>query len=412
MVRISRYILVLTAIIGSAIALPNLYWTIMEKPVNGPFVTFSCIDKTFMIQHFSPSGVVREDTKGNKLTREQYEKKLPMLYFMQLVTSGTMPDSINGVEMDMKNLRRARSTYRFQPKFMDSPQPDLYPLFESESGRVNLEMPDDFFRIAERVEFIEAKTNSVREEKSALFTDALAKRGFEFPSKIIAGLPTVKKSCDEGYLITDAKNQLFHLKMVKGKPYVKRINLPDNLSFKWIECVDFPNKQYYAYMISSNNEVYIVNQDTYELLKLPVEGFNPETDDLKIYGDFFNYNVIIEGDSYLKNFALDTKFNKVDFYEEKWNDRYHRAEGKVFDILFPFELTLKSPLSHYIDFRINYPNSLNWLLVSILLVAGQIFWLRRQKINLKNHLIDICLIAVTGIFGFIAVNVFQNKFFK
>lgn len=412
MVRISRYILVFTAIIGSAIALPNLYWTIMEKPVNGPFVTYSCIDKTFMIQHGSPSGVVREDTKGNKLTREQYEKKLPMLYFMQLVTSGTMPDSINGIEMDMKNLRRARSTYRFQPKFMDSPQLGLYPLFESESGRVNLEMPDDFFRIAERVEFIEAKTNSVKEEKSTLFTNALAKRGFEFPSKIIAGLPTTKKSCDEGYLITDTKNQLFHLKMAKGKPYVKRISLPEDLSFKWIECVDFPNKQYYAYMISSNNEVYIVNQDTYELLKLPVEGFNPETDDLKIYGDFFNYNVIIEGDNYMKNYALDTKFNKVDIYEEKWNDRYHRAEGKVFDTLFPFELTLKSQVSHYIDFRINYSRSLNWLLLSILLVAGQIFWLRRQKINLKNHLIDICLIAVTGIFGFIAVNIFQNKFFK
>jgi hypothetical protein len=400
----------LTAIIGSAVALPNLYWTIMEKPVNSPYIMYSIIDKGYMIQRSTPA-IVRQDTKGNSYTREEYEKKLPMMFYMQLASSGTMPDSINGVEMDMHALRKARSTYRYQPKVRDSPQPGLYPLFESESGRVNLEMPNDFFRIQDWMVFIDAKSNSVDEAKSNLFTAVLTKRGFEFPARIIAGLPTTRKSCDEGYLVTDAKEQLFHLKMVKGKPYVKKVALPDNLSFKWIECVDFSNKLYYAYLISAANEVYVLFQDTYELLKLPVTGFNPDVDELKIYGDFFNYNVIIDGESYLKNITLDNKFNKVDEYAEKWKTKYQRTEGKIFGAIFPFELSLKSDNSRYIDFRIKYSENFYWILLSLLFVGAEIYWIKRMKNGIMDHLADLLIIAVTGIFGFIAVNIFQNKFF-
>jgi len=411
MVRISRYILVLTAVIGSAIALPNLYWTIMEKPVIAPFVMYSCIDNTYMINRSTPTPT-RHDTKGNKYTREEYERKLPMMFYMQLASSGTMPDSINGIEMDMHTLRKARSTYRYQPKGKNSPLPGIYPLFESESGRVNLEMPNDFFRIQGRMEFIDTKSNTIAEEKSNLFTAVLTRRGFEFPSKIIAGLPTTRKSCDEGYLVTDAKEQLFHLKMIEGKPYVKKVALPANLSFQWIECVDFSNKLYYAYLISATNEIYVLMQDTYELQKLPISGFNPETDELKIYGDFFHYNVIIEGDSYLKNITLDNKFNKVDEYAEKWEDKYHRKEGKIFNVLFPFELTLKSDTSRYIDFRIKYSESFYWILLSLIFVGAEIYWIKKMKNGIMGHVADLVIIALTGIFGFIAVNIFQNKFFK
>jgi len=411
MVRISRYILVLAAVIGLAVAMPNLYWTIMEKPVNSPFVMYSCVENTFMIQHTTPT-LVREDLKGNKYSREDYEQKLPLMYNMQLTSNGTMPDSINGVAMEMRVLRKARSSYKYQPKSMDSPQPGIYPLFESQSGRVNLEMPNDFFRIRNRIEFIDAASNKVDEEKSTTFTAALTKRGFNFPALLIAGLPTTRKSCDEGYLVTDANNQLFHLKMEKGKPYVKNVKLPSNLTFKWIECVDFANKLYYAYLISATNEIYVLFQDTYELLKLPVSGFHPEVDVLKIMGDLFHYNVILEGDSYLRAVVLDSKFNNVDEYSEKWEDKYHRKEGKIFDFLFPFELTLKSETSRYLDFRMNHSSGYYWLLLSMLLVGLEVYWIRRMKNKITDHLLDLGIIVVTGIFGFIAVNIFQNKFFK
>ena len=145
---------------------------------------------------------------------------------------------------------------------------------------------------------------------------------------------------------------------------------------------------------------------------LPVTGFDAGIDELKIYGDLFNYNVIIEGDSYVKAYALDSKFNGVDFYSEKWNDRYHRTEGKIFSAIFPFEVSLKSENSRYIDFRIKSSLGFLWLLLSILLVVAEVIWIKREKSYLKNHLIDLFLVAITGIFGFIAVNIFPNKIYK
>ncbi|HWR99790.1 MAG TPA: DUF4857 domain-containing protein, partial [Prolixibacteraceae bacterium] len=253
MERISRIILVLVAILILAMTLPMLYLMAFEKPVRKPFILYSCIDDDFfMMRPGTPNTF--EDTRGNKYTREKYEQKLPMMNFQQLMISGVMPDTINGKAMDMHEIGRNRSFARFKPEDMNCPKPGLFPMFESQSGRANIEMPDDYFRITWRVEFLDAATNKIREEKSQLFSAALYHHGFEFPAKKIEGLPTTRKSCDEGYLVVDSSNQLFHLKMVKGKPFVKKISLPDGLKFKHILCVDFKDKKYYAYLFSEKNE--------------------------------------------------------------------------------------------------------------------------------------------------------------
>ncbi|MEA1898468.1 MAG: DUF4857 domain-containing protein, partial [Bacteroidota bacterium] len=269
--KISRYTLVFIAILASAITLPELYWLAFEKPIRAPFVLYSCIDHDFMIQDFN-KGIIRMDNKGNQYTRDEFELKLPLFYIRQLLISGTMPDTINGMAMDVQTIGRARSTFRLRPRTMIAPDPGLFPLFESESGRANLEMPEDYFRIKWRMEFINAKENKVYEKKSQMFTAVLQKRGFDFPAKMISGIPTTRKSCDEGYLVIDEKDQLFHIKMIEARPYVKKVEVPENLKFKHIECVDFKDKKYYSYLITSNNEVYILTQDEYELIKLPIEG--------------------------------------------------------------------------------------------------------------------------------------------
>ena len=67
------------------------------------------------------------------------------------------------------------------------------------SGRVDLKMPDDVFRITSKgIDFIDMATNSVKADKSLQFTEAMTKKGFRFPATEIAGNPTVKKSMTKG----------------------------------------------------------------------------------------------------------------------------------------------------------------------------------------------------------------------
>ena len=60
----------------------------------------------------------------------------------------------------------------------------------------------------------------------------MTKKDFRFPAIEIAGNPTVKKEYDEGYLLLDADRRLFHLKQVKGRPYVRAITLPEGLTLE------------------------------------------------------------------------------------------------------------------------------------------------------------------------------------
>jgi len=410
MEKISRYILVFVAILSFAVVLPKFYWMAFGKPMRVPFVQYSCVNKDFMIHRISEKKWI--DTKGNEYTREEYEEKLPMLFTKQLLASGTMPDSINGIALDMRAVSKEKSFFRLRASEVDAPRPDLFPLFESRSGRAQLELPEDFFRINWRIDFIDATTNTIVEEKSQLFSAALFRKGFSFPAKIIAGIPTPRKSCDEGYLIIDSKDQLFHLKMIKSKPFVHKVDLPEDLKFRHIGCVDNKNKAFYAFLISAKNEIYILEQDNYSLLKWPVEGYNAANCDLKIYGDFFNYTAIIEAKDHLKAIVLDKHYQFVDSYTEKWPVREESREGRIFASIFPAQLSLTHENSTFLRFYFTPSKGYNWIFLNLLFLTMHLIWLIKRKSELKNHFADLGIVALTGIFGFIAIHFFQNKFYE
>jgi hypothetical protein len=407
MEKVSRYILVFVAIITLAIMLPKLYWIAFGKPIRKPFILYSCISNDFMISRADEG--TWQDTKGNRYTRDQYEQKLPMMFFKQLLTAGSMPDSINGIELEMKAIARSKSFFRLKMNDVDAPASPLYPLFESQSGRAMFEWPEDFFRITWRVDFIHAATNQIEEKKSQLFSAALYHNGFSFPAKHISGLSTPRKSCDEGYLIIDSNDRLFHLKMIKGKPYVRKVNVPDGLKFSHISCVDFKNKDFYAYLFSDKNEIYILTQADYQLIKWPVEGFELSKCDLKIYGDLFNYTVVIEAEDHVKAVALSPDYQLLNMYTEFWKTKEQLIEGKLFASVFPFQISMTSENSKFVRFYFTPSAGFNWIFFNAIILAIQFGWLYWQRAKLRNHWGDLGIIAVCGIYGLVAIHLFRNS---
>lgn len=407
--KITRYILVFIAVITLSIFIPKLFWMVFEKPIRKPIMHYSCVSNQFLVNRSEKEWT---DTKGNQYSRDEYEQMLPMMFFKQLLASGTMPDSIRGIALEMRAISKERSFFRLKVNEVDAPRPDLYPLFESSSGRAQLQLPEDFFRINWRIDFIDAATNKILEEKSQLFSAALFHNGFSFPAKLISGLSTPRKSCDEGYLIVDSKDQLFHLKMIKGKPFVKKVDVPEGLKFRNISCVDFKNKDFYAFLFSDKNEIFILRQNNYQLIKWPVEGYKPENYDLKIYGDLFNYTIILEADDHSKAIALTPDYQLVDACTEYWKTKEQLTEGKLFASIFPAQVSMTSYNSKFIRFYFTLSKGMNWVFFNLLLLVIHIIWLYVRKSRLKNHLVDYGIVAVCGIYGLIAIHLFQNKFFE
>lgn len=407
MTKISRYILVIIAILTASVVLPELFWTAFDKPVKVPYVQYSCMINDFTI--FNSSEKTRKDTKGNSYTRDEYEMLLPLLYTRQLIVDERLPDTILGEETDIRKYSKARSFKRIKPSDFQSPQPQLYPLFESESGRANLQLPNDLFRISWRLEFINAENNTIDEEKSRMFSAALYQKGFQFPAKQISGIATTRKSCDEGYFVVDSEDQLFHLKMIKGQPYIKKVELPEGLSFKYICCTDFKNKLFYAYLIGNDNGIYILTQNEYQLIRWPIEDYIPEDDDLKIQSDYFNYNVTIRSQSKQKSYALDKDYKLVDTYEFDWIPNEECTVGKISTSIFPFAFSLKKSNSRYIRFYPQIPKGFLWIIVNLLFVGCQLLLIKKRRTKFFNQILDLIIISATGLFGFIAVNIFPNK---
>jgi hypothetical protein len=408
MIKFSRFILVFTGIIVASIALPSFYWTVFEKVPKSPVVYYSCVLDDFVIV----DGDKRVDTKGNSYNSTEYNSILPLMFFRQLMTDGTMPDSIKGVKMEPSSIGRASGFFRYTPRYLNAPQPSLYPMIESASGKVNLTMPDDYFRIDKRMEFIVAKTNKIDEEKSALFTLALTEKGFVFPAKIIAGLPTTRKSCDEGYFVTDANNSLFQVKMVKGQPVVTKIETPEKFDIVYIAAVDIRSKEYYCVVVTRNQGIYLVMDKVYDLQRLPVEGFDPETMTLKMGSDLFNKCITINGENWYKAVAVNDMYEIIDTHEEKWAGLYERTDGRVFATIFPFEIRTNDENSAYSDFFFKPSPGFRWIIVNIISLFAVIFVIRKRGWNIKSNIIDLVIVALTGVFGLIAVLFFPNKFGK
>ncbi len=263
--------------------------------------------------------------------------------------------------------------------------------------------------MTDRIEFIDAKSNKVNSEKSALFASAFKAEQLEFPVRIVSGLPTLMKRKDDGWFIVDANNELFHLKMVKGNPYVKKIRTADGVYVKHIICADLESDEYYAVIVSGSDELYTLNKKDYGMSRFPVDDYNPEKDVLTIIGNQFTKSVLLSGPEGVRVYTVGRDFNKMDEYKETLAAKDDTRSGNLAGILFPFHINLDSPFSSFIKLTAVPSSTWYFLLLNAILVVCALLIIRRNSKNVSSNVIDLAIIAVTGIFGFLAVRLIPNK---
>jgi len=411
-VKIARILLIIIVILVTAIYLPYFYWMALDVNIRAPFILYSPVIDDFVMRDFNqPDSTRHYNTKGDFFTREKYEELLPLFNYRQLMLDKKMPDSLRGIGIDVRKIQDNFLSLLYRPRTANSPQIQLYPLFESQSGRVRLEWPNELFRINERMEFINAAKNSINEQMSQKFTNALAVKGFIFPANIIAGNPNVRKPFDEGYFITDAEQKLFHIKMIESQPYCKKIELLQGLDIQSIFVRENRIHEFYGVIFSSTKEVYIIRYNDYKIIKLPIEKFDPKTDNLRILSNIFFVNVSITRENGITALALDRDYKLVDSYERTWETRYERTPGIIANYLFPFTIQLRNDNTTLVDLYVRFSD---WsaLFGIVFFVLLSILLLRLRKRHLATHWLDLLIVLVSGIFGFIAIQIFDKARMK
>lgn len=276
--------------------LPWCYNFFTARSVSTPFTLYSSvIGKFAMLEHDENGRLQYKDAEGKVYTEEEFDSILPTFYYRQLVTDNRFPDSICGQEVTPRQIQLANFNVRYSPLDLNKPSIGLQQLLESKSGRVDLELPDDVFRITSGgMEFIDMKTNMINEKKSRMFTETMLRKGFRFPVFRLSGNPTDRKEYDEGYVMLDSERKLYHVKQMVGRPYVRPIELPSELKAEHLFITEFPSRRWLCFLTDSEGHFWVVEKDTYAVVRTGIPPFNPEKESILIIGNLFDWTARID----------------------------------------------------------------------------------------------------------------------
>ncbi|MFI3267216.1 MAG: DUF4857 domain-containing protein [Rikenellaceae bacterium] len=395
------FVVILLTTFAAMFALPPLVRKATVSNDKYPFVYYSSQLEELCLIDYNNKETPMETVSGRKYSTPEFDTLLPLLNFRQLMSDGLLPDSICGVSAEPRNLMLNTVVFRYEPKQMQKPKTGIYALLESMPTRVGLKQPTDLFRIHDKIEFIDAATNIVDTEKSELFQKEMLKRGYQFPTQWADGDANTRKSYDEGYFCLDAKGELYHVKMVNGRPFVKNTEASKEIDIAYFSIQNPASKRFYGYILSKQGEMFILESDEqggYETLKLDIDIIDIENEKVQVMGNILYWTVSITGDDSRKLFAL--KSSDLSSVASHTLNREKNTWDSISKYILPFSLSFEAENSEYIYPRISFAG-MGALYVSLVLALLSLFIWRREP--LKVRLFSALIIAISGVAGLIAI---------
>ena len=380
--------------------LPEPARTLSISRTRYPFVYFSSVEKKLMFKSTDERGNDSFcDDEGRVFAKREYDLALPLFNYRQLTVNGEMPDSIDGIAIDPRLLRTKQVNFRYSPSDKNSPRTELYIMYESQPKDAKLKSPGDVFRMKDRIEFIDARTNSTNAEKSERFATALDKAGFVFPAQWTYGNLNIRKPYDEGYFSLDARGSLFHVKMVNGRPFARNTEISPSIEPVHFSPVEPADKRFYGFLFDSGGKVYIVEENggKYKPLRLDIDDFHPDTEELSILGNFLYWTVAVQNAAGKRFYALDaaTLSRVRESYVPAPVNRWDATAAR----LFPVYLSFKDKHSEYLAPRLHFTG---WSAFAANLAAALLMLLvpRRTK---GKRMFDSLYTLLFGIAGAVAL---------
>lgn len=401
--KISRYAIILIIVTISAVHLPNFYWKLFGKRISRPIIYYSPVIDDFVYFKLGKNNKLNYiDASGKRYNRKKFEALLPFDFYRDLDKWGVLPDTIKGIPIDVSFIRKNSQSFRISPYKLHNPLIQLFPLFESKSDFTNLELPNELFRIGTKIEFITAETNTINDSLTKIFTEKLTETGFSFPATFIDGNPTTRKPFDEGYFIVDSKGFVFHVKRVKGKPFCVKTNIPPDLGIRKIFISENPRREFYGTILTQSEELYLLTYDNYKIIKLPLDGYNPDKMSLVFLANPIYRVIRYSGSESRVCVVTDKNYNLVDTYEIKVTPLSKTITGKIEKFIFPFTINTRSGRSKYVNFDVNFSGfqSTYGIIISLLICF---FVKKYRRENLMHNFFDFIIIAVSGMYGLLAV---------
>lgn len=294
--KLSLGVLIIALIVQSYGFYKNNY----EHEFNRYYIFYSNKIKDFVYQKNFGEHNFEYGIKEKKIfDRKEYESYLPFVYWRNLDIRHQLPVTVEGKEFDKETIKAARLGLSYNPKMLKSLEAGLYPLFNPQSDQGMISFPKEVFFIGSKGAYIYSFDHKVyRSDLTQEFNKKLQEQGFVYPAKGIWGKTTNMKPFDLGYLVLDAKKQLFNIRRFDDQISVTKIDYPKGIDIKFIRISENKQKLLSGYAIDTKGNFYLLSWN-FRFVELNLDTFDHKTMKLKLISNPLDYLIRYDnGESY------------------------------------------------------------------------------------------------------------------
>jgi hypothetical protein len=405
MLALSQWSATILAVLALGFLLPAIFDKAGGSGGDEPLLFYSPLLDQFIYQEsLGGHQFLYRDEQGREYSRQEFEDQLPFVYFRNLEQRNLLPMTIAGQTFDAQAIAADRQGLEIRARHLRGHHPriDLYPLFNIDPAVAMMRFPVEMFRFTDSaMEFLDADHNRLDHDLTQTFTNALKDFGFSFPATVIGGRATNLKPFDDGYFIRDAAGRIFHVKRVLNRPEVVATAIDPSLDVLDIIVNENERREFRGVIITRQGEVFLISWDDYQLIPLPVQGYDPARMDIKLLVDPLYRTVTVSSATSVFGVAMNTAYEPLHRFELPRRDSSPPWALRMREFLFPVELHLQSPWRGQVAPHIQLGGP--WSIGGILTALAVLLLIRRSRNGTLPGLADLIPVALTGFIGLLAV---------
>ncbi|MEL4391973.1 DUF4857 domain-containing protein [Shewanella algae] len=291
--------------IALAYLVPRLYWQIVMPATSQQKLYYSQVNNDFIITTIPPEKAhspnstqtrVYQDQSGHKLNEETYKQALPFFYGQDLAKWHLWPKLIGGLSLTVEQAWNGWSKNQFSPEFWNSVEISIHRLIETNPKGSRYTLPPDLMRLNKdrnALEFYRPIDGKLDHDKGKLFTKAMLNAGAQMPIKMLNNNSSIRhKRIDNGFIIADTKNNIFQMKMLNGRPWIRNLGLTIPGRLRGLIINEDRFQRFMAYATTDEQLFAITQENTPKLIAINIEEYQVDDTSVDLMSDLLGITVV------------------------------------------------------------------------------------------------------------------------
>lgn len=338
----------------------------------------------------------------DKISEDEFIRLLPFVHYSLLISKGTFPSKFEEYGKNPKLIRQNSQTLNLKYSANKAKYIPLYILLDTDRKYDKVIYPPRLLRLTDNsIDILNLETSSLDIEQTKALNYSLKALNFAFPAVKYYTNPSSLKPFDEGAFVVDSKDEIYHIRQDEGKIYVKNSGIIKKDIINIVVSED-PRREFFA-LVVTKNELGLIDYG-YKFITLNSDKYDPYSSNLNLRIDPVNKILSFSSTNDIKTDVMDLNYTTI---KQNLTTLEPSASKRwIKEYIFPFELKMSQKGdNHFYSF---YIENFSIKSIPISLLFAFLYFMIVLRTRQKYSAVDIFLIALFGIYGFVAMTMYRR----